>query len=225
MSLTAAQIITRACTIAKAPGYTVQAGIYLNMLLQTLCQDFDFDFIKETQIIPLGAAKGYALNADHLRTKEVFYSVNGDIFYLFQIPIETYHALFEGPGVSNYPNRYAVDVSTTPHTLFPYPPPSISQSVTVNYYPQQADITSPETSAVVPWFTNQEYLINKVAADLMLETDDDRQTAFEARAEKMLQKMLTMNDDKEGFSNTITLSRERFRSSDNQSPNKAFPLG
>lgn len=225
MALTAAQIITRACTIAKTPGYAVQAGIYLNMLLASLCQEYDFDYIKKTQTIPLTASFTYALNADHLRTREVFYNVNGNPFYLFQIPIETYHSLFNGPGVSNYPNKYAIDVSTSPHTFLPYPPPSITQDVTLNYYPQMADITTPESSSTVPWFLNQEYLIRKVAANLMLETDDARQPLFEAQAEKMLEKILTMQDDKEGFSETIKLSRERFRTGQNQNPNKAFPLG
>lgn len=224
MPLTAAEIITRACTIAKVPGYKVQAGIYLNMLLSTLCQEYDFDYIKKLQTMQFDNSFGYDLNDDHLRTREVFYNVNGDPFYLFQIPIETYHSLFNGPGVSNYPNKYAIDVSTTPNTLLPYPPPSISQTVSVYYYPQMPDIDTPEDSTEVPWFLNQEYMIRKVAADLMLETDDERQAVFEAQAEKMLQKILTMQDDKEGLSETIKLSRERFRTGQNQNPNKAFPL-
>lgn len=225
MPLTSAQIISRACTIAKVPGYTVQAGIYLNMVLSSLCQEYDFDFIKKTQTISLSVAAGYDLNSDHLRTKEVFYSVNGAIFYLFQIPIETYHSLFIGPGVSNYPNKYAVDVSTTPYTILFYPPPSITQDVTVNYYPQMADIATPESSSTIPWFTNQEYLLVKVAALLMRETDDDRQPIFDRQAADILDKFLTMKDDKEGFSDTIKLSRERFRTGQTQNPNKAFPLG
>jgi hypothetical protein len=225
MALTSAQIIARACVIAKAPGYTAQAGQYLNMLLQTLCQDYDFDFIKKTQVINLTGAAGYALNADHLRTKEVFYNVNGAIYYLFQIPIETYHALFEGAGISTYPNKYAVDVAASPNVLYFYPPPGIALPVTVNYFPQMADISTPGSSSAVPWFLNQEYLITKVAADLMLETDDDRQPVFEKRAERMLEKILDMADDKEGFSGTIKLSRETFRSGDNLPPDKAFPLG
>jgi hypothetical protein len=225
MSLTSAEIITRACSIAKAPGYRVQAGQYLNLVLASLCQTYDFDYIKKTQTITFNNSFSYALNSDHLRTKEVFYSVNGDIFYLFQIPIETYHTLFIGPGVSNYPNKFATDVSTSPNILLPYPPPSISQDVTVNYYPQMPDITTPESSSTVPWFNNQEYLITKVAASLMLETDDDRQQVFDARAEKILSGVLDMEDDKEGFAPTIKLSRERFRTGQNQNPNKAFPLG
>lgn len=225
MPMTSAQLIARACTIAKAPGYAVQAGQYLNMLLQTICQTYDFDYIKKTQTITLTSAQAYNLNTDSLRTKEVFYSVGGIIFYLFQIPIETFHALVESPGISNYPDRYAIDVSTSPHQILFYPPPSISQSVTVTYFPQMPDITTPETDITVPWFINQEYLIRKVAADVMLETDDDRQHSFEVQAEKMLSKILTMADDKEGFSQTIKLSRENFRKGQNQNPNKAFPFG
>lgn len=224
MSMTNAEIITRACTIAKAPGYVVQAGQYLNMLLSTLCQTYDFDYIKKTQVITLDGNAGYSLNADHLRTKEVFYSVNGSIFTLFQIPIETYHSLYNGDGVSSYPNKYAVDVSTTPHTLLFYPPPSIALDVAVNYFPQKADITTPETDTGTPWFINQEYLIRKVAANLMLETDDGRQPLFELQAKEMLEDILTMKDDKGGFSDTIKLSRERFRTGGTNTPSKAFPV-
>jgi len=224
MALTASQIITRACTIAKVPGYAVQAGVYLNMLLSTVCQEYNFDHIKKSQIITFNGGAGYDLNSDHLRTKEVFYNVNGTIFYLFQIPVETYHALFAGEGVSNYPEKYATDVSTDPNTILFYPPPSIAQNVTVNYYPEMPEISSPETSSDVPWFLNQEYLIRKVAANLMLETDDERQPLFEMQAEKMLSKILTMADDKEGFSNTIKFSRERFRSGISAGPSKSSPL-
>lgn len=223
--MTNAQLVARACTISKAPGYIVQAGQYLNMILQDLCQTYDFDFIKKTQIIQFTNSISYPLNADNLRTKEVYYSVNGDIFYLFQIPIETYHTLFIGPGVSNYPNKFAVDVSVSPNILLPYPPPSISQSVTVNYFPQMPDIATPEVDDEVCWFPNQQYLLERLSAMIMNETEDNRADRFESRAEKTLMKFLDLADDKEGYSRTIKLSRERFRSGNNQNPNKAFPLG
>lgn len=226
MALTNAQLISRACTIAKTPGYTVQAGIYLNLILQALCQTYDFDFIKKQQIIQFNNSFTYSLNSDNLRTKEVYYNINGSIFYLFQIPIETYHSLYIGDGVSNYPNKFAVDVSQSPKQLLPYPPPSISQTVTVNYFPQMPDISSPESDTTgVAWFPDQTYLLMKIAAMLMLETDDDRQQSFEAQADRMLMKFLDLADDKEGFSRTIQLSRERFKTGNNQNPNKAFPLG
>lgn len=222
MPLTAAQIIARACTIAKAPGYTVQAGQYLNTVLSDLCQMYDMDFTKQSQTITFSTTQAaYNLNANCLRVKEVFYSVNGAIFYLFQIPIETYHALFNGAGVSNYPNKYAVDVSESPNQILFYPPPSVTFPVTVNYYPQMADITD---FSEVPWFLNQDFLIKKVAAMLMMETDDDRQPLFEQQADGILSKFLVMKDGKEGFSDTIKLSRERFQTAPQLPTSKAFPL-
>lgn len=225
MPLTNAQLIARACTIAKAPGYSVQAGQYLNMILADLCQTYDFDFTKKQQIIQFNNSFTYNLNIDNLRTKEVYYLVNGEPFYLFQIPIETYHTLFVGPGVSNYPNKFAVDVSQNPKQLLPYPPPSISQSVTIQYFPQMPDIVNPQTSTDICWFPNQKYLVHAIAAMVMLETDDERQQSFEQQADRMLMKFLDLDDDKEGYSRTVKLSRERFRSVNNQQPNKAFPLG
>lgn len=225
MPLNTVQILTRACKIAKAPGYLVQAGQYLNLVLQSLSQDYDFDFTKKPQTINLNTNQAYDLNSDCLRVKEVFYNVGGIIFYLFQIPIETMNALSKPPGSSNFPDRYAVDVSTTPNTIIFYPPPSITNAVDINYYPQMPDIAAPETDTTVPWFPNQEYLIHKVAAKLMLETDDERQPLFDKQAEEMLSKFLVMDDDKENFSPTVKLSRERFRKAFNYNPNKAFPFG
>lgn len=48
MGLQAQQIVKLATQIAKCPGYTSQAGIYLNNCLQTLAQDYDFDVIRKT---------------------------------------------------------------------------------------------------------------------------------------------------------------------------------
>jgi len=118
-----------------------------------------------------------------------------------------------------------VDVSQTPKQLLPYPPPVTSLTVTVNYFPLMPDIVTPETNTDVCWFPNQEYLILRVAAMLMRETDDERLPMFEAQAEKVLMKFLDLADDKEGYSRTIKLSRERFKTGNNQKPNKAFPLG
>lgn len=233
MAQTAAQICALACQIAKVPaglngvgGYAAQAGVILNSTLSTLCQTYDFDFIKKSQIINISAANAsYALNADHLRTRNVYYQVNGDIFDLNQIPIEKYQSLFQGPGVDNYPYSFAVDVSQRPNLIWFYPPPALPLAVTLWYYPQMADIVTPETSATVPWFPNDEYLRYKVAADLMAITDDSRQEGFDAKAASLLSKILQMDDDKEGFARTLQLDRTQFRPSSSAKPNKAFPLG
>lgn len=226
MALQAQQIVALACQIAKVPGYTQQAGVLLNSILSTLCQTYDFDFICSTQIINTNPqANGYALNADHLRTREAFYNVNGAIFYMNQISIERYNTLFQGPGVDNYPESYAVDVSQSPMQMLFYPPPSVAVDVTVKYYPQVPDISTPETSTTVPWFTNTAYLIKELAADLLMITDDDRGSRLRAESAAILSKFLTMADDKEGFAQTIKLDRSTFRPNSSLSPTKAFPLG
>ena len=48
MPLTAAQICTKAASIARVPGFTSQAGDYLNVVLSELCQNYDFDVAKQT---------------------------------------------------------------------------------------------------------------------------------------------------------------------------------
>ena len=48
MALTAAQIVTLATQIAKTPGYTSQAGQFLNSILSDLCQTYDFEIIVKT---------------------------------------------------------------------------------------------------------------------------------------------------------------------------------
>jgi len=224
MPLTAAQIISRACTIAKAPGYLVQAGQYLNMVLDTLQQTYDFDYIRKTQTINLDGNPSYLLENDHLRTDQVFYSVNGTKFVLNQIPIEDYNSLFDGPGVANYPYSYAIDVSTDPNTILFYPPPLVPLAVSVLYFPRKEDISSPETSSEIPWFMNQEYLIKKLAALIMLETDDERAPLFDVQSEKLLRNILSMQDDKGGYAQTIKLDRRSFRPTDSLRPNKSFPL-
>lgn len=209
---TSAALIARACAIAKAPGFTSQAGQYLNMILSDLCDIYDFDFIRVTTTINLlPGILSYPLPADHLRTREVFYNISGAPFYLDQIPIEDYDQLFSGAGISNYPEKYMVKVEDAPNSMYFWPPSSISTPVTVRYQPLMADIVNPESSNEIPWFINQRYLLTKLAADLMSETDDERQNNFEARAEKMLTLFLQMKDDSEGYAKQIKLDGRTFR--------------
>jgi hypothetical protein len=230
---TAQQIVQKACAIAKAPGFVTSAGQYLNMILADLCQTYDFDFIRETltlQASPVPANGddslpiGYSLASDHLRTREVFYYVNGEPFYLTQMPIEKYDQLYNGPGVTNYPTMYSIRDETTPYTIYFYEPLQIPLTIFVRYQPQMADIPTPETSTAIPWFINQRYLLKKLAADLMNDTDDARQSKYETDAEEMLRKFLVMKDDKENYAQTIKLDRNVFRGGGNLKATKQQPL-
>jgi len=223
--LTAMQIIQRACAVAKAPGYTVQCGQYLNSLLDDLQQTYDFDYIRKTIILPIAAgSNGYTLPEDYLRAREVFYSVNGTIFFLDQMALELYDQLFQGSGITNYPTKFATDIAQSPPVMYFYQPPAQSFQVTVRYQPRKDDIVNPQSSSEVPWFKDSRYLITKLAADLMQETDDARQDRYFQRAAEMLSKIMSMDDDDEGYARNVKLDPLLFKGGGARKATKNQPL-
>jgi hypothetical protein len=68
------------------------------------------------------------------------------------------------------------------------------------------------------------YLIKKLAADLMNDTDDARQEKYADDAEKMLRLFLEMKDDKENYAQTIKLDRRVFRGGGSLKATKQQPL-
>jgi hypothetical protein len=225
---TASQLVSLACQITKQPGFLTQCGQFLNMILTDYSQSLeDIDKIRQTITINVGAAgAAYPLAANHLRTREVFYLVNGQPFYLNEIPLEDYDQLFVGPGVDNYPQSFAVQVETSPATILFWPPPAIPLSVTVRYQPQLTDIPSPESSTIVPWFPNQRILLKELCVDMLMMGDDtQRKEDLEREVEKRLNRFLIMQGDQEGYAKTVKLDRRMFRPRDNYPPSKLSPLG
>jgi hypothetical protein len=237
MALTSAQIVARACAIAKVPGWTSQAGQYLNAVLQELCQTYDFELAKKTYQFtfqpgltdPMGlfqAGSGpYALPGDFLRCadeKSVFWLNNGVPYPLVPIDMSEFDMTIQQPGNSSYPYWFAVDLSLGDQTAdgksapmaYVYPQPSGAYPVVVRYYAQMPDIATPETSATVPWFPNTNYLITRVAGELMKEADDERWTAFlgdgEQGAAGILRGYLQMKDNKTNRAMTVKMDRRRF---------------
>ena len=222
MALQAQQIVALALSAGRGTsGYTAQAGQFLNLILSYLAQTYDFDELRKTAVLNVtGAGASYALPADYLRAREVFYSVNGTIFYLNQIPLEEYDQCFQGPGISNYPEQFATQIETSPPTIYFWPPPALSLAVSVRYQSQPADILTPETSSVVPWFPNQQYLIKRLTADIAMLTDDTRHQSLLAEAVQILDRYLMIDDDKSGYAQQVTLDRRRFRSTGSLKPTK-----
>lgn len=228
MPYSSSELVSLACQITKQPGFLVQCGKFLNMILSDYCQTIeDQDTIRQTTIIQVGAAgASYSLPSNHLRTREVFYLVNGEPFYLNQIPLEDYDQLFVGPGVDNYPQSFTIKVEDVPHSILFWPPPAIPLSVSVRYQPQLTDISSPESSSVIPWFPNQRILLRDLCVDmLMLGDDTQRKEDLQRDVTKMMNRYLIMDDDKEGYSRSVKLDRRQFRPRDNYPPSKLSPLG
>lgn len=243
MPLSAAAICSRAASIARVPGFTSQAGDTLNVILQELCQDYDFAVCKKTfsynfnpaQINYLGQAfQNYP--ADYLRAvndKSSFYVISGVPYPMIQVDSAgEFDMLVQQAGLSNFPVFFATDMSLTgnsnslvngvPGALVPvglfWQVPSGAYPVTQRYYSQMPDIASPSTSGTVPWFPNQNYLITRLAGELMKDSDDERAEKYLSDDEELaplgagsiLKKYLRMKDDKQSRTETVKLDRRRF---------------
>lgn len=226
MAETASTLVNMACQIAKTPGMTIQAGKFMNMILADYAQTMDLDVIRTTTILNIDSQSAvYDLPSDYLRAVEVFYNINGTIFYLNQIPLSDYDQEFQGPGISNYPEQYATDIAqSTGPVMYFWPPPALPLAVTLRYRPQTADIANPETSSVVPWFPNQRILLKDMCVELFALADDSRGPAFMQEVEGRMKKYLIMDDDKEGFAQQVILDRRYFRPNGNARNTKQQPL-
>jgi hypothetical protein len=234
VALTAAQIVALACLDAHAPAYTSQAGQFLNMILGDLCRTYDFELAAKTTygnfnpglIAPVGnsiyGSGPYQLPADFLRFKDekaAFWTLLGVVYTLIPCDLGEFDMLVQQAGTQSYPYIIATDMSigdeaqegdTGNGVFYVYSPPSGNYPYTLRYYSQMPDIVTPETSAVVPWFPHQGYLRRKLAAMLMGETGDDREMAWEQRADAQLSDYLKLKDNKTNRAQTVKLDRRRF---------------
>ena len=235
MALTYASVISDAKQIAKCPGFDPQAGDFLNELLSTLAQTYDLPESQQLMQLPIGPNGGtapslsqpfqwYILNIPvgtaYLRTKEVFYNVQGTIFFLNELNKAQYDQLFQGAGISNYPYWYCPDQTQQPPWMAFYPPPNINLTLNIRVQYQPADVANPNTSTAVPWFRNRRYLVTRLAADLMQITGDQRATAFAADAAQQLDRYLMKIDDQDNNATRIKLDPLMFRAIQKLPPTK-----
>ena len=222
--LTSAQIITLACQAAKVPGFTTQAGQFLNARLVQIALQQDLDIVRRKATINLIIGQQqYALPANYLRARVVQYYLNGVSYDLDQKSIQEYLDLFQGPGILDYPYLFATDVSgslsgsqvgnvASPQIYF-YPQPIVALPVTVLYMDSAVEIPNPATSQLIPWFPDQRQLIHAVTEDLMLLTDDARIGGVSAKTDMMMQGYLKMDNDKEQRVEKVKLDTDNFRTS------------
>lgn len=229
MTITSAQIITDACQIAKCPGYTAQAGRALNLALSDLVlhRNLKVNLISSTVLVPANSFGPFNLEANYLRTYDMFYTVSGTPYFLNPCSLKQIDAENYQSGTSNYPYEWASDLSSVPTTglgkLYIYPASNSGVTITHRYYNQQADIVSPESSSVVPWFSDQDYLIHATAARLMRITDDDRYAKFMEDCGKLLMIHLMEEGDEQQVVKEISLDPRRFRVGGSGRPTKLEP--
>lgn len=232
MALQAQQIVALATQIAGVPGFSSQAGQLLNMVLSDLCQTYNFDVAKKVTTITLGTVSDnygsgpYILPADFLRTcdeKSVFFTYNGVKYELVPLDLAEYDHLVQQAGNQSFPSMFATDMSQSPPQLFVWPPPSGAFPLTIRYFCQMSDISAPETSATAPWFPNQDYLVTRLAGELMKIADDERAASYlgsgDSGAQGILDRYLKLKDDSTNRAATVKLDRRYFGRQFSRAPN------
>ena len=227
--LTSAQIVTKACGISKAPGFTQQGGQDLNLTLQDLLLHRDLKMNRQQTSIALqiGSNGPFPLAVDYLRTYDLFYTINNFPYFLFPLSQEQYDALFKDPSIANYPYCYTTDLTNqatqTAGQLFVFPQSTSALTLTHRYMVRRADITTPESSATVPWFPDQDYLVHATASRLMKLTDDARYDRFVKDGEDMLRIHLIEDGDEQKVVKEIKLDPQRFHVNRSLRPTKLNP--
>jgi hypothetical protein len=104
-----------------------------------------------------------------------------------------------------------------------YPPPSGNYSASIRYYSQMPDINTPETSSVVPWFVFQNYLVTRLAGELMKLADDTRAQEYLGEgpngAQGMLNRYLKLEGNRSDRAQMVSLDRRLFGSPMSKLPN------
>lgn len=226
----AQQIVSLACSIAKCPGFVQQGGQFLNLVLDDLCLHRDLKINREAQPLVVQANNNgpFALEADYLRTYDLFFQQNNLPYFLHPISNEEYDQEFKDPSIANYPYEFATilyDAQTaitlaSAGQLFIYPQSSGQITLTHRYMQSRPAIVTPETSTVIPWFPDQDYLVRATAARLMDITDDTRKESFIAQCESMLRIHLIQEGDEQQVVKSVRLDPRRFHTNRTLKPTK-----
>lgn len=228
--LQASQIVALACSIAKCPGFTSQGGQFLNMTLEDLWLHRDLKINRVTEFITVQANLygPFTLPLNYLRTYDLFFEQNNLPYFLNPISTQEYDQEFKDPSIANYPYEFMTiltdettsQANSSAGNLFIYPQSSGAITLTHRYMVKQPDIAAPESSTVVPWFPDQDYLITATAARLMQITDDARRDKFLADMDKMLRIHIIMEGDEQQVVKSVRLDPRRFHSNRTLKPTK-----
>lgn len=228
--LQASQIVARACAIAKVPGWLPQGGVYLNSVLEDLWLHRDLKINRVVEFVTVQANNygPFTLPLNYLRTYDLFFQQNNLPYFLHPISPEEWDQEFKDPSIANYPYEFmtllydetTAQANQSAGQLFIYPQSSGQIVLTHRYMVKQPDITTPETSTIIPWFPDSLYLIKRTAAELMSETDDTRQESFLKQCEAMLYTHLIMEGDEQAVVKSVRLDPRRFHTNRTLKPTK-----
>lgn len=229
MSISAAQIVADACAIAKCPGMTALGGRQLNLVLSDLVQhrNLKVNLVSSTINVVANSNGPFNLEADYLRTYELLYYIEDQPYFLNPSNRQQFDAEPNKSTTSNYPYEWASDLSPVSSggagLLYIYPQSNQNLSLIHRYFLKRSDISSPETSQTVPWFSDQDYLVQATAMRLMRTTDDSRYTTFVQMCDKMLEIHLLTEGDEQQVVKEVKLDPRRFKVGGSLRPTKLDP--
>lgn len=223
MPLNGNQIVAQACQNASVPGFTSQAQALLQVILDEMCQTYDFALARKTLTFNLPTAVDslgrapMVFPADYLRAKPEgnIYFINNVPYALIPVDLTQLDQLVTTPGLQNFPTVFATDVSVVPPIAYFWMPPSGAYPAQLRYQCLVAPITDFTT---VPWFPFQNYLLTRLTGELFKITDDERTTAFLSYDEdrfpegagSVLRRILKMKEDEENRTKRVKLDRQYF---------------
>jgi hypothetical protein len=229
-SLSAAQIVADALAIAKCPGFVTQGGRALNFVLEDLCmhRNLKVNLVTQTIVATSGSNGPFNLEANYLRTYDLSYIVSGEPYFLNPASLREYDAENLQTGATNYPYEWASDLSAVASggvgLLYIYPSFLSQTNLKHRYYLSQTDLVSPETNSSVPWFSDQDYLIQATAMRMMRITDDSRYERFMMDCDKMLFAHLLTEGDEQQVVKEVKLDPRRFKIGALNKPDKIDPF-
>jgi len=231
MPLTSALIVAEALAIAKCPGFTAQGGRALNLVLQDLVMHRNLKvnlIVGSMGVIPAGSLGPFDLPANYLRMYDLFYVVDDTPYFLTQTNKLHYDSHPGKASIRGNPSEWSSNLSfvaTGGLPVFTIFPASNSQiTLQGRYFCRRDDISVPETSQTIPWFEDQDYLIQATALRMMRITDDSRYGIFEGNCTRMIRDHLFKEGDEQQVLKTIGLDPLRFKSGSRLKATKADPF-
>lgn len=221
--LTAAQICTQVSQIVKAPGMLSQTGQCLNTVLVSLALQQDLDLVRRATTITLttgSSPSSYALPSNYLRARRFFYYVNGDPFDMYNWELEDLLLQYQNVDAVDFPYAFATDTNTATNLIYVYPNPVEELTATLIYFDVAVEITTPETSATIPWFPDQDFLIKETSSRMMQITDDTRAPLFKQMSDETLRRTSRNLNDPERKAKKILRDPMTFRNVQNVKPTK-----
>ncbi len=229
MSISAAQIVADACSIAKCPGMIALGGRQLNLVLADLVlhRNLKVNLVSSNINIPANTNGPFNLELDYLRTYELLYYIEDQPYFLNPSNRQQFDAEPNKSTTSNYPYEWASDLSPVadglPGLLYIYPQSNQNLTMIHRYFVKRADIANPESSTSIPWFADQDYLVQATAMRLMRVTDDVRYDRFVAMCDKMLESHLLTEGDEQQVVKEVKLDPRRFKVGGALRPTKLDP--